>query len=211
MLDPPLHCEESSVAISDLRGVDCSHCTGHVNWSLEAPKDVYDEPSTRRQLYYLCVMGVFIMIWWIILLVVALLTVGFIRQVMILRRAVERISLATEFLNKFINWYELQDYVLYDWLLRKSETVQSMLGATGRVSLRRPFENGYHRNVPIILNSISEIQREWRSAGVLAKSLFGRTFSWWTIVFVDSSGLLRRIRVRNACEYSTHWSCSAAG
>lgn len=101
--------------------------------------------------------------WQVILIPICLVAAGFVRQVLILRKKALRLDLATEFLNKFLDWCNgrAQDHSLYNWMLGKSETVQTMLGAGGLIHLRRPFENGYHPNCPIILNAIPEIQREW--------------------------------------------------
>ncbi|MBC8217822.1 MAG: hypothetical protein H8E73_05100 [Planctomycetes bacterium] len=101
--------------------------------------------------------------WIVILVPLGTLLVGFMRQQSILRNKMSRINLATEFLNNFLEWCNSrgQDHSLYNWLLSKSETVQTMLGTRGLIHLRKPFESGYHRNCPIILNAIPEIEREW--------------------------------------------------
>lgn len=101
--------------------------------------------------------------WQIILLPVALMAAGFVRQVLVLRRKALRLDLATEFLSKFLEWCNgrAEDHSLYNWMLSKSETVQTMLGSGGLMHIRRPFENGYHPNVPVVLNGIPEIQRAW--------------------------------------------------
>ena len=101
--------------------------------------------------------------WQIILIPIGLMLIGLIRQVAILRKKVLRLDLATEFLNKFLEWCNgrAQDHSLYSWMLSKSEIVQTMLAGGGLMSIRRPFENGYHQNVPVILNAIPELQREW--------------------------------------------------
>jgi len=102
--------------------------------------------------------------WQIIFILIGLMGIGLIRQRYVLHRKDLRLNLACEFLNNFIEWCngQARDHTLYNWMLSKSENVQDMLGTTGRVSLRRPFENGYHLNFPIILNGIPEIQRELR-------------------------------------------------
>jgi len=102
--------------------------------------------------------------WHIILVPVALLIAGLMRQVFIVRKKNIRLLLADEFLSKFLDWCNSrgQDHTLYNWLLSKSETVQTMLGGGGLMHIRRPFESGYHPNVPVILNAIPEIQHEWR-------------------------------------------------
>jgi hypothetical protein len=101
--------------------------------------------------------------WEIILIPVVLMVAGVIRQVLILRKKALRLDLATEFLNKFLEWCNgrAEDHSLYNWMLNKSETVQTMLGSGGLMHIRRPFESGYHPNVPVILSGIPEIQRAW--------------------------------------------------
>jgi hypothetical protein len=103
--------------------------------------------------------------WHIILIPIGLMITGLVRQLLIVRKKRLRLGLAEEFLRQFIEWFNCngQDPSIYNWLLNKSETVQTMLGACGLVHLRRPFESGYHPNCPIILNGISEIAREWRN------------------------------------------------
>jgi hypothetical protein len=103
--------------------------------------------------------------WQIILIPISMVVIGLVRQLYVLRRKASQLDLACEFLNKFIEWCNsrTQDHALYDWMLRKSDAVQIMLGAGGLMHLRRPFENGYHTNIPIILNGIPDIQNEWRN------------------------------------------------
>lgn len=99
--------------------------------------------------------------WQIILIPVALIVLGLIRQLLILRKKTIRVNLATEFLHTFIEWCEghARDHSLYNWILHHSETVQTMLASGGLTSLRRPFESGYHTNYPVILNAIPEIRQ----------------------------------------------------
>jgi len=100
--------------------------------------------------------------WQIILILIILMSIGFLRQLHILRKKVLHLELADEFLREFIEWYNgrAMDNSLYNSILNKSETVQTMLGVCGLVAMRRPFETGYHPNVPLILNAISEIKQE---------------------------------------------------
>lgn len=104
-------------------------------------------------------------IWQITLILIGLIGLGLIRQFFILRNKKMRLDLTSEFLVKFIDWFNSngQEHALYNWLLNKSEPVQAMLGASGLIHLRKPFESGYHPNCPIILNGIAEIDRELRN------------------------------------------------
>ncbi|GAB4108546.1 MAG: hypothetical protein Kow00105_15870 [Phycisphaeraceae bacterium] len=99
--------------------------------------------------------------WQIILIPAGLIALGLIRQLLILRKKVVRHDLATEFLDKFLEWCEgnARDHSLYNWMIHHSDTVQAMLARSGLVCLRRPFENGYHTDYPVILNAIPEIHR----------------------------------------------------
>lgn len=98
--------------------------------------------------------------WQIILIPVGLVLIGLVRQLRVVHAHATRADLAGEFLTKFVQWCagHAKDHSLYNWLLDKSEAVQAMLGATGLMSIRRPFENGYHQNVPVILNEVPQIQ-----------------------------------------------------
>lgn len=102
--------------------------------------------------------------WQIILVCIVLLAAGLVRQVIALRQGQTRIQLTVDFLNRFIEWCNGngEDHSLYNWMLSKSEMVQGMMGGSGLVNLRRPFESGYHENVPVVLNALLEIEREFR-------------------------------------------------
>lgn len=101
--------------------------------------------------------------WQIILIPLVLMVLGFVRQVLILRRKMMRLSLAGEFLRKFIEWCngEAKDHALYNWMVSKAEAVQTMLAGGGLIDFRPPFANYIHRNYPVILNEIPEIQKEF--------------------------------------------------
>jgi hypothetical protein len=93
----------------------------------------------------------------------SLVVIGLIRQIVIERRRVLQINQATEFLGNFIQWCngEGADHSLYNWMLSKSDTVQTMLAGHGLISFRPAFANFTHSNYPVILNAIPEIQKEF--------------------------------------------------
>lgn len=99
----------------------------------------------------------------IILIPIGLIIAGFVRQILILRKKALRLGLATEFLSKFLEWCNGQaaDHTLYNWMLSKSGTVQTMLAGAGLIDVRPPFANYILRNHPVILNEIPEIQKEF--------------------------------------------------
>jgi len=101
--------------------------------------------------------------WQIILIPIGLMLIGLLRQLAILRKKVLRLDLATEFLNKFLEWCngQAKDHSLYNWMLGKSETVQTMLAGGGLIDFRPPFANYIHHNYPVILNEVPEIQKEF--------------------------------------------------
>jgi hypothetical protein len=101
--------------------------------------------------------------WQIILIPVGLMILGLIRQMLILRRKTQHLSLADEFLGKFVEWCngEARDHSLYNWMLSKAVAIQTMLAGGGLIHYRPPFANYIHRNYPVILNEIPEIQKEF--------------------------------------------------
>lgn len=88
---------------------------------------------------------------------------------MLLRKKAKNLVLVKEFLDNFIKWIDSkgQNNQLYDWLVTKSESVQSTLGRIGIIAFRAPFGLYTSNNYPVILNAIPEIQKEfwdtWRS------------------------------------------------
>ena len=101
--------------------------------------------------------------WHIILTLIVLMVIGLIRQRHIVRKKVLRIDLATEFLSKFVEWCngQAKDHALYNWMLNKSETAQTMLGGGGLIDVRPPCANYIVHNHAVILNEIPEIQKEF--------------------------------------------------
>lgn len=101
--------------------------------------------------------------WQIILIPIGLMLIGLLRQLAILRKKVLRLDLATEFLSKFLEWCngQAKDHSLYNWMLGKSETIQTMLAGGGLIDFRPPFANYIHHNYPVILNEVPEIQKEF--------------------------------------------------
>jgi len=93
---------------------------------------------------------------YVIVLLVALLLIGWMRQFWVLRQMGERMELANEFLGRFVSWFNggAENHALYDWILKKSHTVQMMLGRGGLMDLRQPNEKVFHHNVPVIINAI---------------------------------------------------------
>ena len=129
--------------------------------------------------------------WQIILALVVLLFIGGVRQLLALRYCVKQHELACEFLGKFIEWCNgrANDNALYDWILRKSEVLQLALGHSGLMNIRRPFESGYHTNVPILLNSIPEIHHAFHDEMFRGNSISQNNLAF-SIQSVD--GCLRR-------------------
>ena len=101
--------------------------------------------------------------WQIILIPIGLMVVGLVRQALILRGKALRLSLASEFLSKFIEWCngEARNHEMYNWMLSKAEAVQTMLAGGGLIAFRPAFANYIHPNYPVILNEIPEIQKEF--------------------------------------------------
>jgi len=101
--------------------------------------------------------------WHVILVSFGLVIVGLLRQVVKLHDKRRTLRLTKEFLSKFTEWRkgEGEDQSLYNWMLGKAETVQAVLGTIGLMSVRRPFENTYQHDCPVILNAIPEIERAW--------------------------------------------------
>jgi|GEM_PF-1639145 len=124
--------------------------------------------------------------WYIVLALAALLAIGAVRQYLFLQSLIKRLELMKEFLNKFIEWCNGggQDQAIYNWLLSKSEVVQIELGTTGLTHYRRPFENAYLTNVPIILNFIPEILKIFHN-GMLSFSSFSQESQIFHIQAVD--------------------------
>ena len=129
--------------------------------------------------------------WYIGLGVIVMLIVGFIKQFFAIRSHIGQHELVSEFLGKFIDWCNGrgQDYSLYNWLIKKSETVQVALGQTGLMNVRKPFENRYHADMPIILNFIPEIHNEFSNDPTYRGSISQSNLSF-SIQSVD--GCLRR-------------------
>ena len=100
--------------------------------------------------------------WQLILGIVVILVCGFLRELFASRRRVERLNFATEYLNNFIKWMSSgnKDYETYNWLIEKSEIMQSMLGRIGIIAFRAPFGMYTTNKYPVILNAIPEIQKE---------------------------------------------------
>lgn len=102
--------------------------------------------------------------WQIILIPLCLVIIGFVRQVLILRKKHQRIQLAENFLERFLSWFNdgAKDQGTYNWLIQNSAIVQRLLGAGGIMAFRAPFGMFTSNNYPVILNMIPEIQRELR-------------------------------------------------
>ena len=100
-------------------------------------------------------------VWHYIIVLAVLIVLGFIREYFRIKQMTSQLELATEFLNKFIEWVNgnKENYELYNWLTIKSEIVQRMLGHIGRISFRAPFGLYTSQNYPVIINAIPEIMR----------------------------------------------------
>jgi len=129
--------------------------------------------------------------WQIVLALVVLLVIGATKQFIFLRSLAKQHKLAHTFLSKFIEWCngQGQDHPLYNWILSKSEVVQAALGNSGLMNIRRPFENGYHTNVPILLNSVPEIRNAFHN-DLLSENSISQANLAFSIQSVD--GCLRR-------------------
>ncbi|MFI4910958.1 MAG: hypothetical protein ACIAQZ_04755 [Sedimentisphaeraceae bacterium JB056] len=99
--------------------------------------------------------------WQMILVLVVIAIVGLVSEYHQIRKKRKKLKLVQEFLGNFDEWCSSQwnDKQLYNWMISKSEIIQKQLGYSGLIDLRLPFEKGYHKNYPIILNSIPAIQR----------------------------------------------------
>ena len=100
--------------------------------------------------------------WQIIIIIVVILACGFIRELFASRRRTQRLNFAKQYLNKFTEWMNSRnrDYEIYNWLIEKSEIMQSMLGRIGIITFRAPFGMYTTNNYPVILNAIPEILKE---------------------------------------------------
>ena len=97
--------------------------------------------------------------WQIILITIGLIIVGFVRQVLILRKKHTRLGLAQEFLGRFIGWFNSKgkDHESYNWMTEQSDTVQLMLGGSGTMAFSDPPRVIRANNWPTVLNSLPEI------------------------------------------------------
>ncbi len=101
---------------------------------------------------------------WIAMSIVAiLLLIGFIREFAKVRRLRRSHEFASKYLNNFLEWYKgrAQDSRLYADMMHDANRMQELLGNDGTVSIRMPFESAYHSNVPVILQGVSAIKRDY--------------------------------------------------
>ncbi len=129
--------------------------------------------------------------WQITLVFAGIMVSGFVRQYFTLRSHRKQAEFACAFLCKFIEWCDGQgkNNVLYNWILGNSEKIQNVIGYSGLMDMRRPFENAYHTNVPIILNLIPDIYSTLNNDDPWRNSILRRNLVF-SIQSVD--GCLRR-------------------
>ena len=101
--------------------------------------------------------------WQIILVLLLFPVIGFVSKLLRMKREAKYINLVVEFLGKFISWVdgEGKDYQLYNWLIAKSDFVQTIIGRFGLIHFRAPFNSYTVKNYPVILNAIPEIQKQF--------------------------------------------------
>lgn len=94
-------------------------------------------------------------------LVTIFMLIGLLRQRYTIARLENVMSIVSEFLEKYNGWIasEGRDFEYLNWLTLNMGVVQDYLGRAGLMTIRRPFENIYHRDMPILLNFIPEIRR----------------------------------------------------
>ena len=104
-------------------------------------------------------------VWHITAGAVALLAIGIIRQVSTVKKASERHSFVSTFLEEFANWCikKGEDQETYTWLITKSGKMQNSLGRAGRISHREPFSMYISHTYPVILNGIPELHKMFSS------------------------------------------------
>jgi len=101
--------------------------------------------------------------WQIILILLLIPLIGFVSEFFRVRREAKHLNLVGEFLEKFINWVngKGKDYQLYNWLIAKSDSVQTIIGRFGLIHFRAPFNIYSVKNYPVILNGLPEIRKQF--------------------------------------------------
>ena len=101
--------------------------------------------------------------WQIILVLLLIPVIGFASNFLRMRRKAKYLNLVAEFLEKFISWVngKGEDYQLYNWLIAKSDFVQTIIGRFGLIHFRAPFNSYSVKNYPVILNAIPEIRKQF--------------------------------------------------
>jgi len=101
--------------------------------------------------------------WQIILVLLLIPVIGFVSEFLRMRRKAKYLNLVGEFLEKFINWVDGKgkDYQLYNWLIAKSDLVQTIIGRFGLIHFRAPFNSYSVENYPVILNALPEIRKQF--------------------------------------------------
>jgi len=97
--------------------------------------------------------------WQIILIPVVLLVIGLIRQIFIPREKYRRLRIADEFLCNFTEWFNSlgKECATYNWLVERSDTIQTILGRDGRCDFSDPIRKIRDKNWAIVRNALPDI------------------------------------------------------
>lgn len=98
---------------------------------------------------------------WFIIGIISLIIIGFISNVISVRRCSDNYNFIVEYRDNFSNFIAdlLENKKVnskdYEWLVSNSDEVQILLGDAGKISYKD--RSGYYSNIPIVLNFMNEV------------------------------------------------------
>jgi hypothetical protein len=139
--------------------------------------------------------------WQIILVLLLIPVIGLISKIVRIKQEAKQVNLVVEFLERFVEWIngDGENYQSYNWLIAKSDVVQSIIGRFGLIHFRAPFNAYSVKNYPVILNAIPEIRKLLKDPFPIgnARSFYINTVDGCLRRYLGSQEELNRNRIKN--------------
>ena len=115
----------------------------------------------------------------VIIAIIIIILIGLVSIIFELNRITDKYNFASEYLEKFIEFVNSKGKKTseYNWLILKSEKMQSQLGRSGLISYKMAGSHQFIPNYPVILNFIPDIKSELDKNYILSVDNFNYTIN----------------------------------
>ena len=131
----------------------------------------------------------------ILIAIISIIIIGFVSIVLELKRITDKHNFAGEYLDKFVEFVNSKgkNTTEYNWLILKSERMQSQLGRSGLINYKMAGSLQFIPNYPIILNFIPDIKSELDKDYILSIDNFNYTINSVRECLLRHIGILEEI------------------